>query len=102
MGPTGLCAVAMTIMTFSTEVTSNTATANIFIPILFSVAENLKVNPLYLVLGITVCSSFAFMLPVATPPNAIVFSSGLLRVIDMVRFRIPSLFSPVFDDTKIP
>ncbi len=88
LGPVGLCAVSLIIMTFATEVTSNTATANIFIPVLFAVAENLNVNPLYFVLGITVCASYAFMLPVATPPNAIVFSSGLLRVVDMVSTKI--------------
>ena len=70
--------------------TSNTATASIFIPILCAVGEGLEVNPLYFVLAITVCASFAFMLPVATPPNAIVFGSGLLRVIDMVKKEIAS------------
>ena len=47
-------------------------------------ALNVKVNPLYLMASTAVATSFAFMLPVATPPNAIVFSYGHLRVIDMV------------------
>uniref|UniRef100_A0A7M4EQI5 Solute carrier family 13 member 5 n=1 Tax=Crocodylus porosus TaxID=8502 RepID=A0A7M4EQI5_CROPO len=69
-----------------TECTSNVATATLFMPIFASLAQSIKVNPLYIMIPGTLSASFAFMLPVATPPNAIVFSYGHLRVADMVRF----------------
>lgn len=48
-------------------------------------AVKLQVNPLYILVPVTICSSFAFAFPVATPPNAIVFAFGHLRILDMVR-----------------
>lgn len=68
-----------------TEVTSNTATCTLMMPILANLAIHLKQNPLYLMFPTAIATSFAFMLPVATPPNAVVFSYGYLRVIDMVK-----------------
>ncbi|XP_076130747.1 solute carrier family 13 member 5a isoform X1 [Alosa pseudoharengus] len=68
-----------------TECTSNVATATLFLPILASMCKSIKVNPLYVMIPCTLSSSFAFMLPVATPPNAIVFSYGYLKVSDMAR-----------------
>ncbi|XP_027745765.1 LOW QUALITY PROTEIN: solute carrier family 13 member 2-like [Empidonax traillii] len=68
-----------------TECTSNVATTTLFLPILASMAEAICLNPLYVMLPCTLSASLAFMLPVATPPNAIVFSYGQLRVIDMVK-----------------
>jgi len=49
-------------------------------------ASSIHVNPLYLMLPVTVAASFAFMLPVATPPNAIVFAYGQMKILDMVSF----------------
>ncbi|XP_013393777.1 solute carrier family 13 member 5-like isoform X2 [Lingula anatina] len=72
------------IVAFLTEVTSNTATATLIIPILGELSIQIGVHPLYLIFPATLACSFAFMLPVATPPNAIVFSYGTLRVRDMV------------------
>ena len=72
-------------MTFLTELTSNTATTQLVLPILQSVSEALKISPLWLMLPATLSASCAFMLPVATPPNAIIFGSGKLHVIDMVK-----------------
>uniref|UniRef100_A0A7M4EMP3 Solute carrier family 13 member 5 n=1 Tax=Crocodylus porosus TaxID=8502 RepID=A0A7M4EMP3_CROPO len=68
-----------------TECTSNVATATLFMPIFASLAQSIKVNPLYIMIPGTLSASFAFMLPVATPPNAIVFSYGHLRVADMAK-----------------
>ncbi|XP_056414385.1 Na(+)/citrate cotransporter isoform X2 [Hyla sarda] len=68
-----------------TECASNVATATLFLPILASMAKSIKVNPLYIMIPCTLSTSFAFMLPVATPPNAIVFSYGHLHVSDMVK-----------------
>jgi sodium-dependent dicarboxylate transporter 2/3/5 len=73
------------VCTFLTELTSNTASAQIILPILASLAVALKVHPLLLMVPATMAQSFAFMLPVATPPNAIVFGSGRIRIIDMVK-----------------
>jgi len=72
-------------MTFLTELTSNTATTQLVLPILQSVSEAMKISPLWLMLPATLSASCAFMLPVATPPNAIIFGSGKLHVIDMVK-----------------
>ncbi|CAH3110521.1 unnamed protein product [Porites lobata] len=76
--------VCVMITTF-TEVTSNTATATIFLPILASLGEEINVHPWYLMLPAAISCSFAFMLPVATPPNAIIFAGGRLKVKDMAK-----------------
>ncbi|XP_070418760.1 solute carrier family 13 member 2 isoform X4 [Equus przewalskii] len=66
-----------------TECTSNVATNTLFLPILASMAQAICVHPLYVMIPCTLATSLAFMLPVATPPNAIVFSFGGLKVTDM-------------------
>lgn len=71
--------------TFITEVTSNTATATIILPFLGSLAKAVNINPLILMIPATLSVSFAFMLPSGTPPNAIVFASGKLKVSDMAK-----------------
>ncbi|XP_062448806.1 solute carrier family 13 member 2 [Rhea pennata] len=76
--------LCLLIATF-TECTSNVATTTLFLPILASMAQAICLNPLYVMLPCTLSASLAFMLPVATPPNAIVFSNGQLKVIDMAR-----------------
>lgn len=70
---------------FLTEVTSNVATASILLPILGTVALVLGVHPYTLMIAATLSASCAFMLPVATPPNAVVFSSGYIKIGQMVR-----------------
>jgi sodium-dependent dicarboxylate transporter 2/3/5 len=70
---------------FLTEVTSNVATASMLLPILASVALKLDLHPFGLMVGATLAASCAFMLPVATPPNAVVFGSGFLQMKDMVK-----------------
>jgi len=68
-----------------TELSSNTAVANTFIPVLAAVATGIGIAPMPVLLAATLAASCAFMLPVATPPNAVVFGSGYLRIADMAR-----------------
>ncbi|MCB0594269.1 MAG: DASS family sodium-coupled anion symporter [Lewinellaceae bacterium] len=70
---------------FLTEITSNLATTSMILPILAPMALTIGVHPYALMVGATVAASCAFMLPVATPPNAVVFGPGYLRIPDMVR-----------------
>lgn len=70
---------------FLTEVTSNLATTAMLLPVLVAVAAQFEVHPFLLLVGATLAASCAFMLPVATPPNAVVFGSGYLRINDMVK-----------------
>jgi len=72
-------------VTFLTEVTSNTATASLLIPVLAAASTALNIHPYLLMIPATVSASFAFMMPVATPPNAIVFGSGYLTIPQMAR-----------------
>ena len=83
--PAGLVAGISAIVVFLTEVTSNTATSQILLPVVASVARQIEINPLLLMLPVTLSASMAFMMPVATPPNAIVFASGRLLIRDMIK-----------------
>lgn len=71
------------IVAAATEVTSNTAICSLMMPIMSELAMTLGVNPLYFMFPTAIATSFAFMLPVATPPNAVVFSYGYVKVADM-------------------
>jgi sodium-dependent dicarboxylate transporter 2/3/5 len=73
------------LLTFLTEMTSNTATIEVMLPVLAGAAGVMGVNPLLVMIPATLSASCAFMLPIATPPNAIVFSSGELEMRDMIR-----------------
>ncbi len=68
-----------------TQMTSNTAVAATFVPLAISIAQGLGVSPLIMAIPVALGASLAFSLPVATPPNAIVFGSGLIRVPDMFK-----------------
>ena len=70
---------------FLTELTSNLTTTITFLPVVASVGLNLGINPLLLILPLTISASCAFMLPVATPPNSIVYASNLIPIQKMVR-----------------
>ncbi|KAK3083723.1 hypothetical protein FSP39_002021 [Pinctada imbricata] len=83
--PWAMIFVICLIVSFSTEVTSNTAICTIFMPILAELAIGIEAHPVYIMLPAAVATSFAFMLPVATPPNTIAFSYGYLRVVDMAK-----------------
>ncbi|MDG3582753.1 SLC13 family permease [Galbibacter pacificus] len=77
--------VVITVVNFFTEVTSNLATTAMLLPILAPIAISLEVSPYMLMVATTVAASCAFMLPVATPPNAVVFGSGYLKIPDMIK-----------------
>ena len=85
LDPMALVAGVSAIVVFLTEVTSNTATSQILLPVVASVAKQIEINPLLLMLAVTLSASMAFMMPVATPPNAIVFASGHLHIRDMIK-----------------
>jgi len=77
--------IVIAAVNFLTEITSNLATTAMLLPILAPTAVILGVHPYILMVGATIAASCAFMLPVATPPNAVVFGSGYLKMSDMVR-----------------
>lgn len=78
--------VIAAVVSTATQFTSNTALASIAIPLFYEFAQTSSLPPLLLVLIPTIAASFAFMLPIATPPNAIVFASKAVRVSDMILF----------------
>lgn len=79
-----LILVLIAAVNFLTEITSNLATTAMLLPVLAPMALSINVHPFVLMVGAAVAASCAFMLPVATPPNAVVFGSGYLRIPDMV------------------
>ncbi|XP_043910329.1 solute carrier family 13 member 2 [Protopterus annectens] len=83
--PAAIVLVLCFMVAVFTECTSNAATTTLFLPILASMARAIEIHPLYVMVPCTLASSLAFMLPVATPPNAIAFSYGHLKVIDMAK-----------------
>jgi sodium-dependent dicarboxylate transporter 2/3/5 len=80
-----LVLIVTAMIIFLTELTSNTATAATFLPVVGAVAVAAGIDPLLLVIPVTLAASCAFMLPVATPPNAIVFASGMLTIPEMAK-----------------
>ncbi|XP_037349781.1 Na(+)/citrate cotransporter isoform X2 [Talpa occidentalis] len=85
MSPAVITLILSLLIAVFTECTSNVATATLFLPIFASMSRSIGLNPLYVMLPCTLSASFAFMLPVATPPNSIVFAYGHLKVSDMVK-----------------
>jgi sodium-dependent dicarboxylate transporter 2/3/5 len=77
--------LSVTFSVFLTELTSNTASANMIIPIIIAISNASSISPLPPVLGAAIGCSFAFMLPVATPPNAIIYGSGMIPLPQMIR-----------------
>ncbi|MFD0863770.1 SLC13 family permease [Sungkyunkwania multivorans] len=75
----------ITVVNFLTEITSNVATASMLMPVLGALAFTIDAHPFFLMTGATIAASCAFMLPVATAPNAIVFGSGLLTIKGMMK-----------------
>ena len=85
LSPIFIVLMVAAVINFLTELTSNTATAQMILPIMASVSVAIGLNPLLLMITATLSSSMAFMLPVATPPNTIILASDKLRIIDMVK-----------------
>jgi sodium-dependent dicarboxylate transporter 2/3/5 len=80
-----ILAVAV-LITFTTEITSNTALISIMLPVIYAVAVKSGINITLFMLIATICASYAFMLPIATPPNAIAMSSGAVDVKTMMKY----------------
>ena len=80
-----LIVLLITVVNFLTEIASNMATIAMMLPILAPIALEFDLNPFVLMVAASVSASCAFMLPVATPPNAVVFGSGYLKMPDMVK-----------------
>ncbi len=88
MGAFGQVVILLTIITmmsFLTELTSNTASTQMLLPVFAGLAVSIGMNPLMVMVPVTMAASLAFMLPTATPPNAIVFGSGRIPIRTMIR-----------------
>lgn len=81
-----LIILVASLITFTTEITSNTALVSIALPIIYSLSQVAQIDTTLILLITTICASYAFMLPIATPPNAIAMSSGAVKVKDMAKF----------------
>jgi sodium-dependent dicarboxylate transporter 2/3/5 len=80
-----LIAAIVTLVIFLTEVTSNTATASLLLPVMGALAIAMNIHPLATMIAVALAASYAFMLPVATPPNAIVFASRAVTIPQMAK-----------------
>lgn len=85
VSPIWVIIITATLVTFLTELTSNTALTQMILPIVASVSVAIGLNPLLLMLTATLSASMAFMLPVATPPNTIIFAGGRIRISEMAK-----------------
>src|SRR5690554_5665870 len=80
-----LVGVVVLVIIFLTEITSNTATAAAFLPLIGAMAISMGIDPILLAAPAAIAASCAFMMPVATPPNAIVFATGHMKIQSMIR-----------------
>ncbi|MBY0432778.1 MAG: DASS family sodium-coupled anion symporter, partial [Cyclobacteriaceae bacterium] len=76
-----LTAIAMGL----TELMSNVALVTIFVPVVFGIADGFGINPIWLAMPVTFAASCAFMMPISTPPNAVLFASGYIKMKDMIK-----------------
>lgn len=86
--PIVLLLIVASLITLTTEVTSNTALISIMLPVIYAISVQSDINATLFMMVATVSSSYAFMLPIATAPNAIAMSSGAVHVTDMLRFGV--------------
>jgi len=94
--PILLLLVIASMITFTTEITSNTALISIMLPVIYAISEQSGINTTLFMMVATVCSSYAFMLPIATAPNAIAMSSGAVHVTQMIRYGVVLNFIGIF------
>jgi sodium-dependent dicarboxylate transporter 2/3/5 len=87
-GEYGIILAATLMAVLVSETTSNTASASLVVPVVLALAQTAGVDPMKPALAATVGCSFGFMLPVSTPPNALVFATGRVRIIEMVRYGV--------------
>jgi len=85
MNPLFIYLILITSMVLLTELMSNVAVTTMYLPVVIAIGTGLGINPLLLSIPMAIAASCAFMLPVSTPPNAIVFSSGYIQIKDMVK-----------------
>ncbi|WP_345973334.1 SLC13 family permease [Sulfurimonas diazotrophicus] len=84
--PLYLMLIVAALITFTTEITSNTALISIMLPVIYAVAQQTGLDATLFMMVATICSSYAFMLPIATPPNAIAMSSGVIPIRTMALY----------------
>ena len=94
--PVILLIVVASLITFTTEITSNTALISIMLPVIYAISVQSGINTTLFMMVATVCASYAFMLPIATAPNAIAMSSGAVQVKDMIRYGVVLNFIGIF------
>ena len=83
---TGLLIFSLTAISMGlTELMSNVALVTIFVPVVFGVADGFQINPIWLAMPVTFAASCAFMMPISTPPNAVLFASGYIKMKDMIK-----------------
>ena len=80
LSPAAVLVLVSVVSSAMSQASSNSTTVTIMIPVVFAVSATLNTNPLYLALGVTVTASYAFMLPVGTPYNAIVYTAGQVNL----------------------
>ena len=87
-GEFGLLVASVIVAILISETTSNTASANMVVPVVIAIAQAQGVDPLMPALGATFAASLGFMLPVSTPCNAIVYGSGMIPLMKMIRYGV--------------
>ncbi|MDP4685361.1 MAG: SLC13 family permease [Salibacteraceae bacterium] len=83
--PLVICIVLTGIALFATEVMSNVALVTVLLPVVIGIAQSMNIDPVYLSIPVTLAASCAFMMPISTPPNAVVYSSGYVTVGQMMK-----------------
>jgi sodium-dependent dicarboxylate transporter 2/3/5 len=84
----GVSGISSGLALWTSELASNTASANIAVPVALLMSKSIGVSPLYPAMSASIAASFGFLLPVSTPPNALVYGTGKVRLKDMIRFGI--------------